>query len=66
MQDLVAHGMKMYGMYKRHGNRVIINSRGDLIVKPSLIEISLLRVRHLAFDFWLAHELCSCARPQCQ
>ena len=31
-------------MYKRPGHRVIINSRGDLIVRPSYAEASVQRV----------------------
>ena len=31
------------GMYKRPGQRVIINSKGDMLVRPSFIEMSLSR-----------------------
>lgn len=30
-------------MYKRPGQRVIVNSRGDMLVRPSFIEMSLAR-----------------------
>eukprot|EP00892_Ulva_mutabilis_P005827 jgi/Ulvmu1/3616/UM017_0028.1 len=44
--DVVTRGMKLLGLYKRAGQRVIVNTRGDLIVRPSHLETSLLqRVR---------------------
>jgi hypothetical protein len=43
-QDVVVHGLKMFGWYKRNGHRVIVNNRGDLIVRPSFLELSLLKV----------------------
>jgi hypothetical protein len=45
-QDIVVHGMKLFGWYKRNGNRVILNGRGDIIVRPSHLELSLLQVCH--------------------
>ncbi|KAK9823879.1 hypothetical protein WJX72_006141 [[Myrmecia] bisecta] len=42
-QDAVAHKGKCM-MYKRAGPRVLINPRGDLIVRPSLVEHSLRRM----------------------
>jgi hypothetical protein len=44
-QDIVVHGMKLFGWYKRNGNRVILNGRGDLIVRPSHLELSLFQAR---------------------
>jgi hypothetical protein len=46
-QDVVVHGLKLWGWYKRNGNRAIINRSGDLVVRPSLLEISLLQARVL-------------------
>lgn len=28
-------------MYKRHGHRVIVNKRGDMVVRPSMFELSM-------------------------
>lgn len=44
-QDMVAHGMKLGGLYKRNGNRVILLGRGNLIVRPTHLELSLFKVR---------------------
>jgi Lipase (class 3) len=44
-QDVVVHGMKLWGWYKRNGHRVIVNKEGSLIVRPSHLELSLLQVR---------------------
>ena len=44
-QDVVVHAMKVFGWYKRNGERVILNGRGGLVVRPMLIELSLLQVR---------------------
>ena len=44
VQDVVARRGKLLFMYKRPGHRVIINSRGDLIVRPSYAEASVQRV----------------------
>ena len=49
-QDIVVHGLKVWGWYKRNGNRAIINQSGDLVVRPSLLEISLLQVRCLRWS----------------
>ena len=35
--------MKFLVLYKRPGHRVIVNSQGDLLVRPSFIEMSLSR-----------------------
>ena len=43
MQDLVARRGKMVIFFKRPGQRVIINSRGDLIVRPTFAEASVQR-----------------------
>ena len=37
--------MQMYGVYKRAGQRVQINTHGDLIVRPVHFETSLLQTR---------------------
>lgn len=55
-QDIVAHGLKMFGWYKRNGQRAIVNGRGDLLVRPTFLELSLLQVRRLPR---------SCAAQQC-
>jgi predicted lipase len=44
-QDVVVHGMKLFGWYKRNGHRVIVNKSGDMIVRPSHLELSLLQAR---------------------
>jgi hypothetical protein len=43
-QDVIVHGMKLWGWYKRNGCRVIVNEYGDLIVRPAHFELSLLQV----------------------
>ena len=43
-QDAVVRGGKLVRMYKRPGHRVIINTDGDLIVRPMFIEASIQRV----------------------
>ncbi|KAK9817879.1 hypothetical protein WJX72_003574 [[Myrmecia] bisecta] len=43
-QDAVAQEGKFLVLYKRPGHRVIINQRGDLIVRPTLVEHSVRRV----------------------
>ncbi|KAK9805215.1 hypothetical protein WJX72_006814 [[Myrmecia] bisecta] len=40
-QDLVTRKGKLLWMYKRPGQRVLISRLGDLIVRPSLIEVSI-------------------------
>lgn len=42
-QDYITRALKFISMYKRHGHRTIINSRGDIIVKPSFLEINVLK-----------------------
>lgn len=44
LQDAVARGGKFLTLYKRPGQRVIINRFGDLIVRPSFAEASYQRV----------------------
>jgi predicted lipase len=51
-QDLVTQGMKLWGMYKRAGSRVIINESGNLVVRPTLLESSLLQVRAAVMPRW--------------
>lgn len=40
MQDVVAKAPKFFVMYKRAGQRVIINHNGDMLVRPSVLEVS--------------------------
>jgi hypothetical protein len=40
-QDLVTRILKMMGWYKRHGHRVIVNSHGDMVVRPTYFEASM-------------------------
>ena len=40
MQDVVAKAPKFFIMYKRAGQRVIINHNGDMLVRPSVLEVS--------------------------
>lgn len=44
MQDVIARRGKLWILYKRAGHRVIINARGDLIVRPSFAEANVQRV----------------------
>ena len=43
-QDVVTRGGKMVFLYSRPGQRVLVNSRGDMIVRPSWVEASLQRL----------------------
>ena len=36
--DAVTRGGKFFVLYKRGGHRVLINKRGDLVVRPSFVE----------------------------
>ncbi|KAK9866093.1 hypothetical protein WJX84_001319 [Apatococcus fuscideae] len=40
-QDIVARGGKLWFLYKRPGQRTIINAAGDLIVRPSYTEVTM-------------------------
>ncbi len=44
LQDVVTRGGKMVFLYSRPGQRVLVNSRGDMIVRPSWVEASLQRL----------------------
>ena len=44
MQDVVSRRGKFFKLYKRAGPRVIINRRGDLIVRPSYAEANVQRI----------------------
>jgi len=41
LQDAVARRCKFCFLYKRPGQRVIINKRGDMLVRPTFIELTL-------------------------
>ena len=43
MQDAVARSPKFLCLYKKTGQRVIINHSGDMLVRPSFIETSLFK-----------------------
>lgn len=43
MQDAVARAPKFLCLYKKTGQRVIINHSGDMLVRPSFIETSLFK-----------------------
>jgi hypothetical protein len=40
-QDAVARNAKFWLLYKRPGQRVVINDRGDIFVRPSYAELSM-------------------------
>ncbi len=40
-QDAVARSAKRWMLYKRPGQRVLINERGDMLVRPSFAELSI-------------------------
>ncbi|BDA50387.1 probable lipase at C-terminar half [Coccomyxa sp. Obi] len=40
-QDAVARNAKFWLLYKRPGQRVLINDRGDMLVRPSFVELSM-------------------------
>ena len=44
-QDVVVHGMKLFGWYKRNGQRVLLDGNGGIVVRPAMLELSLLQVR---------------------
>ena len=43
-QDAVARSPKFLVLYKRAGQRVLINHAGDMLVRPSFIENSILQL----------------------
>ena len=51
---MVAQGGKMWILYKRPGQRVLINPSGDLIVRPSYTEITM---QQRPFGARVAHHL---------
>ena len=54
-QDAVPRSGKFIHLFKRGGNRVIINTLGDLIVRPSPLEASLRQTPaggHLQSQTW--------------
>lgn len=54
MQDMVAQGGKMWILYKRPGQRALINPSGDLIVRPSYTEVTM---QQRPFGTRVAHHL---------
>ena len=43
-QDAVPRSGRFYGLFKRAGHRVVVNALGDLLVRPSPLDASLLQV----------------------
>ena len=43
IQDAIARAPKFLCLYKKTGQRVIINHGGDMLVRPSFIETSLIK-----------------------
>ena len=41
VQDAVARRFKLCFLYKRPGQRVLINRKGDMLVRPTFIELTL-------------------------
>ncbi len=63
-QDVVCRGGKLLAMYKRNGQRVIVNARGDMAVRPSPIESSLLQMpcgSSIADHFVMKYQQVSCS-----
>lgn len=56
-QDVVSKALKLGGLYKRCGHRVIISKSGRLVVRPSFFEFLLLQV---GFPYKLMVSLCYC------
>lgn len=56
VQDAVARNAKFWVLYKRPGQRVLINDRGDMLVRPSFAELSIQQspagssVTHVSFQ----------------
>jgi len=46
--DVITHGGRLCGLYKHVGKRVLINPRGDMIVRPDFVEAS--------FQHWIGAE----------
>ncbi|GAB4817731.1 hypothetical protein N2152v2_004777 [Parachlorella kessleri] len=42
--DMITRGGKFFVLYKRAGHRVLINRRGDMLVRPSFVESSIRNV----------------------
>ena len=46
-QDAVARSGKLFGMFKRAGERIFLNQKGDMLVCPGFLEAALWRkLRH--------------------
>jgi len=41
-QDAVVHRGKFVSLYKRPGQRVVINAAGDIAVRPDTVEVRML------------------------
>jgi pimeloyl-ACP methyl ester carboxylesterase len=55
--DVVTHGGRLCGIYKHVGKRVLINPRGDMIVRPDFVEAS--------FQHWIGAESLDDVRARC-
>ena len=44
MQDAVPRSGRFYGLFKRAGHRVVMTGLGDLLVRPSPLDASMLQV----------------------
>ena len=60
LQDMVARACKFVVLFKRPGHRVIINARGDMLVRPSFMEISTQRagIGAALEGLWALHGAC--------
>ena len=55
VQDVIARAGRFWGLYKRAGQRVMINPSGDLIVRPTFIEAAAQVMRPWGETLQLAH-----------
>ncbi len=43
LQDTIPRGGKFFSAYKRNGQRVVVNKIGDIVVRPTPLEASMLQ-----------------------
>ncbi|KAK9807992.1 hypothetical protein WJX73_000666 [Symbiochloris irregularis] len=55
--DPVPHAGKFFGLFKRAGQRVIINALGELLVQPSPLEVRIQRGSKIRDHFLVAYRL---------
>ena len=62
IQDTIPRGGKLFSAYKRNGQRVVVNKIGDIVVRPTPLEASMLQaawgsnpLHHLLQSYQVRH-----------